>query len=95
MLKHFKDDIARKVAFKTGESQVLSKIMVDAVLTVIEQSLVDGHQVSLKKFGVFETRPKRGGVKRNPRKNIEVRVAAGRRPHFRASNALKKRIDNK
>ncbi len=89
----YKEDIARVVSVETGESITASKVMLDAVLNAIEMSLVGGHKITLRRFGVFEIRAKKGGLKRNPRTNARCFVRPSRRPHFRSSNYLKKLID--
>ena len=89
----YREDIAKVVAAKTGDSLTVSRLMLDAVLSAIEDSLVAGDKITLRRFGVFEIRAKKGGLKRNPRNGDKVFVRPSRRPHFRASNRLKKIIN--
>ncbi len=92
-MKLFKKDVVRMVSVDTGLTLKKSKGVVDVVLDVIERSLLCGDSIDLVGFGVFETRAKRGGLKRNPRNSDKVFKRPSRRPHFRYSERLKKIIE--
>jgi DNA-binding protein HU-beta len=65
---------------------------VDAVITVIEETLKRGGEVSFTGFGKFSVseRGARQGV--NPQTGEKIQIAASKVPKFSAGSALKKAV---
>ena len=67
--------------------------MVDTVFETMRESLIDGHRIEIRGFGVFqvkETRPKPAA--RNPRTGQIIYVPARRKTHFRPGKLLKEEL---
>lgn len=67
--------------------------VVDAMATIVGDTLAEGEQVSLVGFGTFlvRERPARSG--RNPRTGEVIQIAASKTPSFKAGKALKDRVN--
>lgn len=87
-----KGELVEKVAAETSSSKSEAQSHVDAILSVIEDELKSGGEVSITGFGKFsiQERPAREGV--NPQTGEKMQIKASRTPKFSAGNALKKSI---
>jgi DNA-binding protein HU-beta len=87
-----KSEFVDQVAAESGLSKGDSGTAVDAVLTVIEETLKRGGDVSFTGFGKFSVaeRGARQGV--NPQTGERIQIAASRVPRFSAGSALKKAV---
>ncbi len=87
-----KSEFVDQVASESGLSKGDASSAVDAVLTVIEETLKRGGDVSFTGFGKFSVadRSARQGV--NPQTGQRIEIAASRVPRFSAGSALKKAI---
>ncbi len=67
--------------------------VIDAMATIVGDTLAEGEQVSLVGFGTFlvRERPARSG--RNPRTGEVIQIAASKTPSFKAGKALKDRVN--
>lgn len=84
-----KKDIVEEISFRTGLTQVDTKVVVECFLDAISKSLVQGRNIEIRGFGRFKTRPKKARTARNPRTGEPVQVEAGVKPVFEASKELK------
>jgi DNA-binding protein HU-beta len=84
----FVDQVAAESKLSKGDAGEA----VDAVLTVIEDTLKRGGEVSFTGFGKFSVadRGARQGV--NPQTGDRIQIAASRVPRFSAGSALKKAV---
>lgn len=87
-----KSEFVDQVAAESGLSKGDASGAVDAVLSVIEDTLKRGGEVSFTGFGKFTVaeRGARQGV--NPQTGERIQIAASRVPRFSAGSALKKAI---
>lgn len=87
-----KTEFVEHVAHRTGGDRTRAAAAVDAVLAVIEETLVRGGEVSISGFGKFHVadRAARQGV--NPRTGEAIQIAATRVPKFTAGAGLKNAI---
>ncbi len=87
-----KSEFVDQVAAESGLSKGDAGTAVDAVLTVIEDTLKRGGEVSFTGFGKFSVaeRGSRQGV--NPQTGERIQIAASRVPRFSAGSALKKSV---
>ena len=78
---------------EVGLSRKESAELVDSVLNEISDALVRGEKVKLSSFGSFMVRQKGERVGRNPKTGDEAPILPRRVLIFRASHALKSRIN--
>ncbi|NLS44312.1 MAG: HU family DNA-binding protein [Firmicutes bacterium] len=84
-----KTELVEKVAMKTGFTKKDSAKAVDAILTVITETLAEGEKVALVGFGSFEVRQRAARSGRDPRTGAEIHIAARKAPVFKAGKSLK------
>ncbi len=78
---------------EVGLSRSESAELVDSVLNEISDALVRGETIKLSSFGSFMVRQKGERVGRNPKTGEEAPILPRRVLVFRASHALKSRIN--
>ncbi len=78
---------------EVGLSRKESAELVDSVLNEISDALVRGETIKLSSFGSFMVRQKGERVGRNPKTGEEAPILPRRVLIFRASHALKSRIN--
>ncbi len=86
-------NLSEAVYQEVGLSRSESEKLVDSVLNEISDALVRGEKVKLSSFGSFMVRQKGERVGRNPKTGNEAPILPRRVLIFRASHALKSRID--
>ncbi len=86
-------DLVEAVVVKVGLPRHEAAELVETVLQEISSTLARGEQVKLSSFGSFGIREKRQRIGRNPKTGKEVPITPRRVLVFRASNIMKKRID--
>ncbi len=79
---------------EVGLSRRESAELVDSVLNEISDALVRGETIKLSSFGSFVVRQKGERVGRNPKTGEEAPILPRRVLLFRASHALKSRIND-
>ncbi len=87
-----KSEFVDQVAAESGLAKGDAGEAVDAVLTVIEDTLKRGGEINFTGFGKFTVaeRGARQGV--NPQTGEKIQIAASRVPRFSAGSALKKSV---
>ena len=86
-------DLSEVVYREVGLSRSESAKLVDSVLDEISDALVRGAVVKLSSFGSFAVRQKGERVGRNPKTGEEAPILPRRVLVFRASHALKSRMN--
>ena len=61
---------------------------VDAVFDAMRMSMQRGERIELRGFGVFQVKPRKRGIGRNPRTGKEVRIPPGRTIRFKPGKDL-------
>ncbi len=84
-----KKDIVDKVVNRTGLSKTKAEIAVEAVLETMKRSMERGERIELRGFGVFNIRPRKTGIGRNPRTGEEVIILPGKAVRFKPGKDLK------
>ena len=74
-----KVDIINEVAKAADITKVRAEVAVEAVLEAMKDSLMKGERIELRGFGVFQVKPRKRGIGRNPRTGKEVRIPPGAR----------------
>jgi DNA-binding protein HU-beta len=84
-----KADIINQVSEKANITRVKAVIAVEAVLDAMKESMRRGERIELRGFGVFQVKPRKKGIGRNPRTGREVRIPPGRTIRFKPGKNFK------
>src|SRR5881296_2950171 len=76
-------DIINEVVAKTGITKTKAEMAVETVFESMKKSLAAGNRIELRGFGVFNVRPRKTGIGRNPRTGAEVSIPPGRAVRFK------------
>jgi DNA-binding protein HU-beta len=83
-----KVDIINEVSKAADITKVKAEVAVEAVLEAMKDSMMKGERIELRGFGVFQVRPRKRGIGRNPRTGKEVRIPPGRTIRFKPGKDL-------
>jgi len=84
-----KGELVAAVSQTTGETQKTTELIITSTLNTIIESLAGGDSVKLVGFGLFEVKHRAARVGRNPRKNEELHIPAGKKPVFEPGKMLR------
>ena len=84
-----KADIINRVAEEAGITKVKAIEAVEAVFDSLKGAMQKGQRVELRGFGVFQVKPRKKGVGRNPRTGTEVKIPPGKTIRFKPGKNLK------
>ena len=84
-----KSELVVALSEKTNTSKKVAEESLNALVSVIEETLVKGDKVQLVGFGTFETRKRAARKGRNPQTGAEMKIEASTVPVFKAGKALK------
>jgi len=84
-----KTEFVEAVAEAADMSKAQASAAVEAVLTVVTDTLKAGDQVTLTGFGSFLVREREARTGRNPQTGAEIQIKASKVPSFKAGKALK------
>jgi DNA-binding protein HU-beta len=85
MIKH---DIVTHVVNHTGLSKTKAEMAVETVFETMKRAMERGDRIELRGFGVFNVRPRKTGIGRNPRTGEEVMIPPGRAVRFKPGKEL-------
>jgi DNA-binding protein HU-beta len=88
-----KNDLAERVASKTGISASQARGAVEAAIETISDELASGGEVALAGFGKFSVSQRAARQGRNPSTGATIQIAASKAAKFSAASALKKRLN--
>ncbi len=83
-----KVDIINEVSASANITKVKAEQAVEAVLDAMKTSMKRGERIELRGFGVFQVKPRKRGIGRNPRTGKEVRIPPGRTIRFKPGKDL-------
>ncbi len=83
-----KSDMANYVTEETGLGRHQSVLAVDTILGMLKDAMLRGERIELRGFGVFEIRPRKTGIGRNPKTGEEVRITPGKTVRFKPSKLM-------
>jgi len=83
-----KADLVNIIAREVGTTKVKAELAVDSIIHALKESLARGDRIELRGFGVFEVKPRKRGVGRNPRTGEVVEIPPGKTTRFRPGKAL-------
>jgi DNA-binding protein HU-beta len=81
-------DIVNAVVKKTNVSRVKAEQAVETVFEAMKNALGKGERIELRRFGVFNVRPRKTGIGRNPRTGQEVSIPPGKAVRFKPGKEL-------
>ena len=84
-----KRDIVDEVVNRTDLSKTKAQIAVEAVFETMKRSMERGERIELRGFGVFNIRPRKTGIGRNPRTGEEVIIPPAKAVRFKPGKDLK------
>ena len=83
-----KYDIVTNVVNRTGLSKTKAEMAVETVFETMKRAMERGERIELRGFGVFNVRPRKTGIGRNPRTGEEVRIPPGKAVRFKPGKEL-------
>ncbi|HEY0785910.1 MAG TPA: HU family DNA-binding protein [Acidobacteriaceae bacterium] len=83
-----KQDIIQQVVERTGLPRNKAEAAVDTIFESLKRALGEGDRIELRGFGVFNVRPRKTGIGRNPRTGTEVTITPGRAVRFKPGKEL-------
>jgi DNA-binding protein HU-beta len=87
-----KTDLVDRV-MEAGVSRARAILAVEAIIGVLFQSLVRGHRIELRGFGVFEVKNRKRGIGRNPKRpKEEVVIPPGKAIRFKPGKELRNMV---
>ena len=75
---------------RTGLSKTKAEIAVEDGFRTMKRSMERGERIELRGFGVFNIRPRKTGIGRNPRTGEEVIIPPGKAVRFKPGKDLQK-----
>ncbi len=81
-------DIINEVVAKTGITKSKAEAAVETVFEFMKKALANGDRIELRGFGVFNVRPRKTGIGRNPRTGAEVNIPPGKAVRFKPGKEL-------
>jgi DNA-binding protein HU-beta len=81
-------DIINEVVNKTGITKSKAEAAVETVFESMKKALSTGDRIELRGFGVFNVRPRKTGIGRNPRTGAEVNIPPGKAVRFKPGKEL-------
>ena len=81
-------DIINEVVSRTGITKTKAELAVEAVFETMKKALAQGDRIELRGFGVFNVRPRKTGIGRNPRTGAEVTITPGKAVRFKPGKEL-------
>ena len=81
-------DIINEVVARTGITKTKAELAVETVFESMKKALAHGNRIELRGFGVFNVRPRKTGIGRNPRTGAEVSIPPGKAVRFKPGKEL-------
>src|SRR5437763_4126249 len=81
-------DIINEVVSKTGITKTKAEMAVETVFETMKKALGQGDRIELRGFGVFNVKPRKTGIGRNPRTGAEVSIPPGKAVRFKPGKEL-------
>ncbi len=88
-----KNDLADKVAERTGLAATQAREALDATIEAVADELAAGGEVALAGFGKFSVSHRAARQGRNPATGETISIAASKAAKFSAASALKSRLN--
>ena len=83
-----KADLVDIVAKETSITKTQAERAVNAAIDSLRDALTNGKRIELRGFGVFQVKPRKRGIGRNPRTKEEVEIPPGKTIRFKPGKNL-------
>jgi integration host factor subunit alpha len=90
-----KIDIIKNVNEKLGFSKKDATAIVESVFEIIKDNLAQGEKIKISGFGNFVVKKKNSRRGRNPQTGEEIEISSRRVLNFKASQVLRKALNEK
>ena len=84
-----KVDLINKVSDEAQVTKVKAVEAVEAIFETMKVAMARGERIELRGFGVFQVKPRKKGIGRNPRTGREVRIPPGKTIRFKPGKNLR------
>ena len=81
-------DIINEVVTRTGITKTKAELAVETVFESMKKALAKGDRIELRGFGVFNIKPRKTGIGRNPRTGQVVNIPPGKAVRFKPGKEL-------
>ena len=81
-------DLVSEIVNRTGITKTKAEIAVETVFDSMKKALARGDRIELRGFGVFNVKPRKTGIGRNPRTGQEVSIPPGKAVRFKPGKEL-------
>ena len=81
-------DIITEVVTRTGITKTKAEMAVETVFDSMKTALARNDRIELRGFGVFNVKPRKTGIGRNPRTGQEVSIPPGKAVRFKPGKEL-------
>jgi DNA-binding protein HU-beta len=81
-------DIVNAVVTQTNVTRTKAEEAVETVFNALKSALGRGQRIELRRFGVFNVKPRKTGIGRNPRTGQEVSIPPGKAVRFKPGKEL-------
>ena len=81
-------DLINEVVNKTGITKAKAEQAVETVFESMKKALTKGDRIELRGFGVFNVRPRKTGIGRNPRTGAQVNIPPGKALRFKPGKEM-------
>jgi len=81
-------DLVNAIVQKTNISRSKAEQAVETVFEAMKRALGRGERIELRRFGVFNVKPRKTGIGRNPRTGQQVNIPPGKAVRFKPGKEL-------
>jgi len=81
-------DLVNEVVNRTGITKTKAELAVETIFEAMKKALERGDRIELRGFGVFNVKPRKTGIGRNPRTGAEVNIPPGKAVRFKPGKEL-------
>ena len=81
-------DLVNEVVNRTGITKTKAELAVETIFEAMKKALERGDRIELRGFGVFNVKPRKTGIGRNPRTGEEVSIPPGKAVRFKPGKEL-------
>jgi len=81
-------DLVNEVVNRTGITKTKAELAVETIFDSMKKALERGDRIELRGFGVFNVKPRKTGIGRNPRTGAEVNIPPGKAVRFKPGKEL-------
>ena len=81
-------DIVNAVVSRAGITRTKAEQAVETVFDALKAAMGRGQRIELRRFGVFNVKPRKTGIGRNPRTGEEVSIPPGKAVRFKPGKEL-------